>query len=226
MNSLEIGMIKLYGFRLSNYFNKVKFVLLEHGIPFEEVRANFGQDEATLARSPLGKIPYIETADGPLCESSVIIDYLASLYPGKRIFSADPFTAAKERELSVFIDLHLELVARDLYKQAFFGGTVTDYTKSRAEKRLRHHIAGFRRIAKFEPYITGATFSIADVGAFVNLPLVGLATKAVYGSDFLLDSGIDWKAHNKLVGDRPAARIVTADRVEFMQAQKQKRPLV
>jgi glutathione S-transferase len=217
-------MIKLCGFRLSNYFNKVKFVLLEHGIPFEEVRANFGQDEATLSRSPLGKIPYIETAAGPLCESSVIIEYLASLYPGKRIFSTDPFTAAKERELSVFIDLHLELVARDLYKQAFFGGTVTDYTKSRVEKRLRHHIAGFKRIARFEPYVAGTTFSIADVGAFVNLPLVGLATKAVYGSDFLLDSGIDWKAHNKLVGARPAAQIVTADRVEFMQAQK--RPMV
>ena len=129
-----------------------------------------------------------------------------------------------ERELSVFIDLHLELVARDLYKQAFFGGTVTDYTKSRVEKRLRHHIAGFKRIARFEPYVAGTTFSIADVGAFVNLPLVGLATKAVYGSDFLLDSGIDWKAHNKLVGARPAAQIVTADRVEFMQAQK--RPMV
>jgi glutathione S-transferase len=52
-------MLKLYGFPLSNYVNKVKFVLLEHGIPFEEVRANFGQDEATLARSPLGKVPYV-----------------------------------------------------------------------------------------------------------------------------------------------------------------------
>jgi glutathione S-transferase len=213
-------MIKLYGFRLSNYFNKVKFVLLEHGIPFEEVRANFGQDDATLALSPLGKVPYIETDAGPLAESQVIIEYLASAYPEKGIFSADPFTAAKERELAVFIDLHLELVARDLYKQAFFGGTVTDYTKVRAEKLLRRHIAGFARIAKFEPYVAGPAFSIADVGAFVNLPLVGLATKAVYGSDFLLEAGIDWKAHNKLVGARPAGQIVTADRVAFMQEQK------
>ncbi len=29
-------MIKLCGFALSNYYNKVKFVLLEHEIPFEE----------------------------------------------------------------------------------------------------------------------------------------------------------------------------------------------
>ena len=57
-------MIKLYGFPLSNYFNKVKFVLLEHDIPFEEVRVNFGQDEATLAHSPLGKVPYIADRRG------------------------------------------------------------------------------------------------------------------------------------------------------------------
>ena len=84
-------MIKLYGFPLSNYFNKVKFVLLEHDIPFEEVRVNFGQDEATLARSPLGKVPYIDTDAGPLCESQVIVEYLASAYPDKPIFSADPY---------------------------------------------------------------------------------------------------------------------------------------
>lgn len=213
-------MIKLYGFPLSNYFNKVKFVLLEHDIPFEEVRVNFGQDEATLARSPLGKVPYIDTDAGPLCESQVIVEYLASAYPDKPIFAADPYLAAKERELAVFIDQHLELVARDLYKQAFFGGTITDYTKARVEKLLNHHIAGFRRIAKFAPYVSGSTFSIADVCAFVSLPVIGLATKAVYGRDFLLDAGIDWKTHGKKVGERAAAQTVTADRLAYMEAQK------
>jgi glutathione S-transferase len=213
-------MLKLYGFPLSNYFNKVKFVLLEHGIAFEEVRTNFGQDAATLARSPLGKVPYIETDAGPLCESQVIVEYLASAFPEKPVFAADPYRAAKERELALFIDLHLELVARDLYKQAFFGGTVTDYTKSRVEKLLNRHVAGFARIAKFEPYVTGPDFSIADVCAFVSLPLVGLATKAVYGRDFLLDAGIDWKTHNRKIGERPAAQKVTADRLAYMEAQK------
>ncbi|SAL44491.1 glutathione S-transferase family protein [Caballeronia telluris] len=213
-------MIRLYGFPLSNYFNKVKFILLEHGIAFEEVAAGFGQDEATLARSPLGKVPYIETDAGPLCESQVIVDYLASAHPDKPIFAADPYQAAKERELATFIDLHLELVARDLYKQAFFGGTVTDYTKSRVEKLLTRHVAGFARIAKFAPYVAGPAFSIADVCAFVSLPLVGLATKAVYGRDFLLDAGIDWKTHGKTIGERPAAQKVTADRLAYMEAQK------
>jgi glutathione S-transferase len=213
-------MIKLYGFALSNYYNKVKFVLLEHGIPFEEVRADFGQDEATLALSPLGKVPYIETEEGPLAESQVIVEYLANRFPDKRIYPADPYAAAKERELAVFVDLHLELVARDLYKQAFFGGTITDYTKSRAEKLLTRHVAGFKRIAKMQPYLSGEQFGVADMCAFVSLPLVGLATKAIYGRDFLLEAGIDWKTHNRVVGERPAAQKVTADRLAFMEAQK------
>ena len=56
--------------------------------------------------------------------------------------------------------------------------------------------------------------------AFVSLPLVGLATKAVYGRDFLLDAGIDWKTHGKKIGERPAAQTVTADRLAYMEAQK------
>ena len=218
-------MLKLYGFPLSNYVNKVKFVLLEHEIPFDEIRANFGQDDATLAHSPLGKVPYIETEAGWLAESQAIVEYVASAHPGKRIFSADPFTAAKERESIIMMEMHLELAARDLYKQAFFGGTVTDQTKARVEKRLRAGVAGLQRLTCFAPYALGATFSIADVSAFVHLPLIGLTSKAVYGQDFLLDAGIDWKAHNKRVGERPAAQKVTEDRLAFMDAQKKKLPV-
>jgi glutathione S-transferase len=211
-------MIKLCGFALSNYYNKVKFVLLEHGIPFEEVPVKTGQDEALLAHSPLGKVPYIQTEHGDLCESQAIVEYLHARFPEKGIFSADPWEAAKERELITFVDLHLELVARDLYKEAFFGGTVTDATKGRVEKLLTRHIAGFRRLAKFDPYLRGANFGVADMAAFVSLPLVGMTTQIIYGRDFLLDAGVDWKGYLKVVGERPAAQRVTADRKAYIAA--------
>lgn len=149
-------MIKLCGFALSNYYNKVKFVLLEHGIPFEEVLVMTTQDEAMLAHSPLGKVPYIQTEHGDLCESQAIVEYLHARYPEKGIFPADPWEAAKERELITFLDLHLELVVRNLYKEAFFGGKVTDATRGRVEKLLTRHVAGFKRLAKFDPYVRGA----------------------------------------------------------------------
>jgi len=211
-------MIKLCGFALSNYYNKVKFVLLEHGITFEEVLVKPSQEEAVLEHSPLGKVPYLQTEHGDLCESQCIVEYLAARFSDKRIFSADPWQAAKEREMIFFVDVHLELTVRNLYGEAFFGGTVSDATKGRVEKLLTHHIGGFKRIAKLSPYLCGESFSVADTAGYVSLPLVGMATQAIYGRDFLLDAGIDWKSYLKTVGARPAAQRVTDDRKAYVAA--------
>ncbi len=206
-------MITLCGFSLSNYYNKVKLVLLEKGIPFTEERVmTKSADEAVLACSPLAKIPFIRTEQGALCESQVIVDYLEALSPQNPLTPADPFAAAKVRELVTFIELHLELVARELYGQAFFGGNVDEATKDRARKLLTKHIPGFKRLAKFAPYVAGDTFTQADCSAFVNLPLVALASKAVLGEDLLAAAGIDWKAYAKMIGERPSAQRVAADR--------------
>ena len=206
-------MITLCGFSVSNYYNKVKMVLLEKGIPFNEERVmTKSKDEVVLAASPLGKIPFIRTDKGTLCESQVIVDFLDAMSPQTPLTPTDPWEAAKVRELVTFIDLHLELVARELYAQAFFGGTVSEETRERVRKQLAKHIAGFKRLAKFSPYVAGTTFTQADCAAYVNLPLVAMASKAVLGEDLLATAGIDWKAYVKLIGERPSAQRVAADR--------------
>lgn len=206
-------MITLCGFPISNYYNKVKLALLEKGVPFEEERVMTGsKDEAVLAASPLGKIPFIRTPQGALCESQVIVDWIEATYPQPPLVPADPFAAAKVRELATFIDLHLELVARELYAQAFFGGSVSEGTQARVRKQLERHIPAFKRLASFAPYVAGDRFTLADCSAWVSLPLVGMATKTVYGEDLLAAQGVDWKAYVKLVGERPSAQRVAADR--------------
>ncbi|MCV2370343.1 glutathione S-transferase family protein [Roseateles oligotrophus] len=206
-------MIQLCGFSLSNYYNKVKFFMLEKGIAFEEqLVMTHSHDEAVLACSPLGKVPFIRTAQGSLCESQIILDYLEAAHPSPALLPADPFEAAKQRELIAFIELHLELVARELYGQAFFGGTVSEGTKARVHKLLVGHIAGFKRLARFAPYVGGEQFTMADCAAWVSLPLIAMASKAVLGEDLLAAGGIDWKPYAKLIGERPAALKVAADR--------------
>lgn len=206
-------MITLCGFSLSNYFNKVKMVLLEKGIAFTEERVmTKSTDEAVLSCSPLGKIPFIRTDKGALCESQVIVEYLDALSPGNPLTPADPWEAAKVRELVTFIELHLELVARELYGQAFFGGTVSEADQARVRKQLQKNIAGFKRLARFSPYVAGATFTQADCAAYASLPGVAMATKAVYGEDLLAAAGIDWKGYIKLIGERPSAQKVAVDR--------------
>ena len=206
-------MITLCGFSVSNYYNKVKLALLEKGIPFEEELVMTGSKaEEVLSATPLGKVPFIRTEHGALCESQVILDYLDAAYPDKPLMPAGAYAQAKVRELIVFINLHLELVARELYGQAFFGGTVSDETKERVRKLLTKNILGFKRLAKFGPYVAGDSFTLADCAAYVSLPLVALATKKVLGEDLLAAAGIDWKAYAGLIAQRPSAQRVDADK--------------
>ena len=75
-------MLTLCGFPLSNYYNKVKFALLEKGVDFTEEDVRTGRkDEAVLAASPLGKIPFIRTEHGTLCESEAIMAYVEATWP-------------------------------------------------------------------------------------------------------------------------------------------------
>lgn len=206
-------MLTLCGMPLSNYYNVPKMVLLEKGVPFAEHYVSTGnRDEAVLACSPLGKIPFLRTEDGPLCESEAIVEYLEARFPDPRLLPADPYAAAKVRELMKFIDLHLELVARDLYGKAFFGGEISESNAARVRKLLEKNIAGFKRLAKFSPYVAGDTFTLADCAAFNHLPLVGLATRIVLGEDLLAAAGLEIKPYLKLVGERPSAQKVVADR--------------
>lgn len=213
-------MITLCGFAVSNYYNKVKMVLLEKGIPFnEEYVASGPKDEATLNATPLGKVPFIRTPQGTLCESEVIVEYLEAAYPTPALVPADAWGAAKVRELTTFIELHLELVVRELYPQAFFGGTVSESNQARIRKLLEKNIVAFKRLARFAPYVAGDTFTSADCAAFVSLPLVSMASKTIYGVDLLSEGGIDWKPYVKLVGERASAVKVSADRKAAQDAQ-------
>ena len=216
-------MLVLCGFTISNYYNKVKLALLEKGVAFTEERVKTGsKEEAVLEATPLGKVPFIRTEHGALCESQTILDYIEAQYPNPPLMPADPWQAAKVRELITFIDLHLELVARELYPKAFFGGEVSEANAARIRKLLEKNIAGFKRLAKFSPYVAGPTFTQADCAAWASLPVVSMATRAVYGEDLLASAGIDWKPYSKLVGERPSAQKVVADRKAEQEAAKAK----
>lgn len=201
-------MLTLCGFSASNYYNKVKLALLEKGMPFTEELAWLGQTDP--AASPLGKVPYLRTPQGTLSESAVILDYLEAFKPQPALVPADPFAAAKVRELITFMELHLELVARNLYPQAFFGGSVSESAREKVGQQLEKNIAAFAQLARFAPFVAGDSFSLADCTAIVHLPLISSATKIVYGRDYLADLSVrDYLAR---MAERPHVQRVNADR--------------
>jgi len=214
-------MLTLHGSPISNYYNKAKLALLEKGLPFEEKLVDFlHKDEALFASSPLGKIPFLTTERGCVCESQVILEWLEAAHPRPALLPADPFAAAKVRELVTFLDWHLEMAARQLYGMAFFGAPpLSEGNLTRIRREIEQKIAGVQRLLKMAPYAAGDTFTMADCCAFTDLPLVGLATKTVYGEDLLLAHGVDYKPYVKFIGERATAQKVQADRKAAMAAR-------
>jgi glutathione S-transferase len=207
-------MLKLCGVHLSNYHNKVRIALLEKGVPFEEdATCAPSQKDEVLARSPLGKVPWLELENGRrLVESQVIAEYLEEAYPEKPLLPRDPFERAKVRELITFIEWYAEMVARRLYGQAFFGkGPVSDAAKQAVESELSKGLRALKGMAKFAPFIAGRELTLADCAAFVHLPLLTLSTRIVYGRDFLEDIP-QVKPYLKMLAERPAFARVNEDR--------------
>lgn len=206
-------MLRLCGFHISNYFNKVRIAMLEKGLDFElDPSCRPSQKEDFLARTPLGKVPFLEVDGQHLVESQVICEYLEEAYPQKPLYPRDPLARARVRELIAIMELHLELVVRRLYPSVFFGGApASDALKQSVEKDVLKGVRALRMRARFDPYIAGPELTLADCAAFVHLPLVSLSTKLAFGSD-LLDALPQVKPYLKLVGERPAFSRVNDDR--------------
>jgi glutathione S-transferase len=167
----------------------------------------------------MGKVPFLEVDGEHLVESQVICDYLEDAYPQRPLYPRDPLARARVRELIAIMELHMELVARRLYRQVFFGGTISDEVKAAVETDLAKGVRAFRMRAKFDPYVAGSELTLADCAAAVHLPLVSLASRLAYGRDFL-DSMPQVKPYLQLVGERPAFRQVAEDRKAAQAALK------
>ena len=214
-------MLKLCGFHISNYFNKARIAMLEKGIEFElDPTCPPSQDEAFLARTPMGKVPFMEIDGAHISESQVICEYLEDAYPQKPLYPRDPLERARVRELITIIELHMELVARRLYGQVFFGRPpVSDEARRAVEKELARGVRAFRMRARFDPYVADGELTLADCAAFVHLPLVSLTSKRAFGQD-MLESMPQVKGYLKMLGERPAFRTVNEDRKATQAAMK------
>lgn len=184
-------MIKLYGFPISNYYNMVKMTLLEKDVAFEEVLVRPSQEADYLSSSPMGKVPCLETGQGFLTETEVIIDYLHDLGEGASFYPDDPFEKAKIRELIRYLELYIELPARRLYGDVFFGKPASDTEKESVRKELQKGFAALRRLAVYSPYIGGSVMTYADFYFLFSVGLVTRVTKKALDWDvFSTEPGI------------------------------------
>ena len=147
-----------------------------------------------------------------MSESQAILEYLEERYPARPMYPAGLFQRAKCRELIQHLELNSEWVARRLYKESFFGGTVSEETKHEAKERLAIGLAAVARLSAFSPFIFGASFTAADCVAYVHFFMIRQTSKTVFGDDMLERFVPKSGAYMQLMDARPHSRSTMVDR--------------
>lgn len=205
-------MFKLYGFAASNYFNMVKLALLEKQIPFEVVSMHGCQNPETLAVSARGKVPVLETEDGFISETDVILRYLEDTHPRNPLLPAHPFAKAQVWTMAKEIELYIELPARLCYVEVLFGGRATpEALKAKARRDLIKGFAALARRGQFAPYIAGSEFTLADIYFMYSVDLAQQVAERMFGLN-LLDEVAGARDLLERLNDRRFAQRVAADR--------------
>lgn len=182
-------MLKLYGFPSSNYVNIVNLALLEKDVPFEYVLTYPSQSPELLAKSPRGKVPFLETPNGCITEANVILEYLEETGEGIRLLPTDPIEKARVRSLMKEIELYIELPARSCYAEAIFGAVpVPEAIKARAREDLLAGFATLKRHARFSPYVAGDSLTAADIVFLYTVEIATVVAKKLFELDPLADS--------------------------------------
>ena len=210
-------MLKLHGFPVSNYANMVQLALLEKGVPFEYVLAIPEQSTGFLAKSPRGKVPFLETPQGYINETSAILEYLEDRGEGKPLLPADPYARAQVRALMREIELYIELPARSCYAEAYFGATLPDAIKAKARDDLKAGFATLGRHGKFSPYVAGAEFTLADIVFLYSAENANGVALKLFGLD-LLDGIVGAKALLQRLGENPSVQAIARARDAGMPA--------
>lgn len=206
-------MLRLHGFPISNYYNMVKMTLLEKGMEFEEVIVKPSRDESWLASSPMGKVPCLETEQGFLTETGVIIEYLHDLGEGPDFFPSDPFERARVRELMRYLELYVELPGRRLYGEVFFGRDPDPALREVVRKELQKGFAALRQLASFSPFLAGKEMTYADFYFYFSVGLVTRVTR----------KALDWDVFNEEPGIRDLLGLLAGrDSVKKIEADQKR----
>ena len=122
-------MQKLYGFDVSNYYNMLKLAAALKGIDYEAVTTYPNQTHEYLAICPTGKVPALQTEEGVLVETNVIMEFFDQQSDANPLYPDSAFERAQVQELVKMVELYVELPARRCHTEAFWGVPVEEVTK-------------------------------------------------------------------------------------------------
>lgn len=160
--------LTLYYHPLASFCHKPLIALYEHGIAFEKRIIDLGSDldRAELqALWPIGKFPVLRDPahQRTLAESSIIIEYLDRMYPGKQpLIPNDWDTALEVRLWDRFFDNHVQGPMQKIVDDRLRGANA-DLTRERSQ--LQTAYAMLDKQIGAHPWVASPDFSLADCAA-------------------------------------------------------------
>jgi glutathione S-transferase len=174
----------LHEHALSPYAQKVRIMLREKGLPFEQrVPELLGTgDSVDYARiSPRMEVPALTDGDNTFFDSTIILEYLEETYPDPPMRPADPVARARLRTIEEVCDTHWEAINWGLGELRFFGrgGKALGPTlRAAAEKELALLYLWLEGELGDAEWLTGDRFGWGDIAA---LPYVTMSS--MFGID-------------------------------------------
>lgn len=163
--------MKLYSFVPQDCSGKVRWLLLELGVPFEDTRMNFKAGETKtpeyLAKHPLGQVPVLEDGDISIFESFAIVAYLADKFSDKGLApSANDFAKRAEYYQWMFFTANS---AENYFNKYQKLSKMTDEYRTQWEDHIRQKLqmvlgtieSQLGKTKKADGYLLG-TFSAVD----------------------------------------------------------------
>jgi glutathione S-transferase len=168
--------LTLYFHPLSSFCWKVLAALYENDTPFTPNQLTPGDEaerSALLKLWPIGKFPVLEdkARNEVVAESSIIIEYLGSHYPGRtRFIPQEPDRALLTRLRDRFYDLYVHLPAQRIVGDRLRpAGKKDPHGVAEARAQLRMSYAIIERQMADGGWAMGDDFSLADCAAMPSL---------------------------------------------------------
>lgn len=160
--------MKLYTLAPQDCSGKVKWLLLEMGISFEEIRLDYKKGDLKtqeyLSKHPLRQVPVLEDGNLTLIESYAIVAYLADKYSEKKLAPAPEDLAARAEYYQWLFFARCS--AEEFFSRHFRLSKMTDeYRKDWGQYIIDKTLLVFKAIEKQlqgKDYILG-NFSAVDV---------------------------------------------------------------
>jgi glutathione S-transferase len=164
--------LELYFHPLASFCHKALIAFYENGIPFEPVIVDLGDETSSAAFRavwPIAKMPVLrdETRGCTVAESTIIIEYLDTHYPGTtRFLPADPDRAWQTRMWDRFYDHYVQEPMQKIVTDRLRPVGRNDRHGVEQARAQLHQAYGVLELeVEAKTWMTGDAFTLADCAA-------------------------------------------------------------